>query len=491
MKWAPEYINTILIPGFNMMKTTFAEPMLKISSAHVVMLHHVGILSLEDSALILKRCEYLLKLDWKTQEYPGNVEDLFFLIEQMIEEQVGPDVAGNMHIAMSRNDLDTAMYRWVLRKEVLDLGEMLIDLRSILLSKAYDYAQTIMPAHTHNQQAQPTTVGHYLSAVEANLARDHQRLLQVYSRINCSPLGACALATTGFPIDRDFTAALLGFSGLVENSYDAICTTDYMAEFIGLLGTILTTLSRFVSDLLLWATNEFDVIKLPDEFVQRSSIMPQKRNPSGLEHLRAHIGRAIGKLGSFYTTVKGIPFGDAVDSGDDIQPVLRGLWGDTSSILRLLTSILQGIRVNERVLWERTCQGFSVITELADALARSGLSFREAHKIASLAVDKLFQEGSTLPELTLSDLDTICIDQFGKPSGLTKEAFQQAIDPSFFVETRRVAGGPSSDVLLPFIERADKRIEVNKHDIWSLHQELHEGDQLLNNGIAAILKGGN
>ena len=204
-----------------------------------------------------------------------------------------------------------------------------------------------------------------------------------------------------------------------------------MAEFIGLLGTILTTLSRFVSDLLLWATNEFDVIKLPDEFVQRSSIMPQKRNPSGLEHLRAHIGRAIGKLGSFYTTVKGIPFGDAVDSGDDIQPVLRGLWGDTSSILRLLTSILQDIQVNERVLWERTYQGFSVITELADALARSGLSFREAHKIASLAVDKLVQEGSTLPELTLSDLDTICIDQFGKPSGLTKEAFQQAIDPSF------------------------------------------------------------
>lgn len=489
MKWAPEYVQTVLKPGFDMMKRDFVIPMITISMAHVVMLEKTGILEREESGLILQSCQKLLNHDWSSEEYPGDVEDLFFLIEKMIEQDIGPNAAGNMHMAMSRNDLDTALFRWVLREEVLELGRVLIKLRQVISTLALRYAGTIMPAHTHNQQAQPTTLGHYLAAVEANFARDHQRLLGLYKRINCSPLGACALATTAFPIDREYIAELLGFDGLVENSYDAICTVDYMAETVGFLGSCLTTISRFVADLLLWATNEFDVIRLSDQYVQGSSIMPQKRNPVGLEHVRSHTGRTIGKLSAFYSTVKGVPFGDVNDAGPDIQPIMREVCGDSAAIIRLLTGVLESMEVNERLLFERASKGFSAITELADNIARNGHPFRVAHKIAASVVAKLSKENRPLTEITLTELDSIYLEITGSVSGLTEETLRQVVDPVFFVESRSVIGGPSLKTLVPYLERSQKKAKADFEKIQFLSRNLDKSAEALNSAISDVIEG--
>lgn len=491
MNWNHDYVAHVLQPGFDMMKRDFVIPMIRLSMAHVLMLHKQGILSQEDARAILESCQEMLSHNWEDEQYPGDVEDLFFLIERRIGDKIGHEVTGNMHMAMSRNDLDTAMYRWVLRAEVLEVGALLIKLREVLLSKASCYLRTVMPAHTHNQQAQPTTLGHYFAGVEASFSRDHFRIMPLFTRINKSTLGACALATTGFEIDRFYTASLLGYDGLVENSYEAICATDYMAETVGVVGSVLTTLSRLVADLLLWATNEFNVVLLSDGFVQGSSIMPQKRNPVGLEHLRAQIGRTLGRLGTFYTQVKGVPFGDVNDVGDDIQPLLRQVLKETRDILQLSTSVFAEMKVNEDVLLERAKNGFSTITELADTLARGGASFRKAHGVASEVVRLLTTTKRTLSELKLDELDQVCLAKLGSVSGFTEQEFHDVLDPEHFVKVRKVIGGPSPDVLSEYLGRSKELLKGQDEEITALQQRLQKTDSRLDTHVHTFVsKGG-
>lgn len=438
------YVNEILSPCFEVAKRRFYRGIMAVNLAHVLMLDRCHIIphpaAQQLAAALLPRLE-----DAPQQAYDPTYEDLFFLIEAQIEAEVGNEVAGQMHVAFSRNDLDAAIFRMALRADLLDLLDRLQGVRQAVLDLAGQHLDTVMPAHTHNQQAQPTTLAHYLMAVEGNLGRDTERLLSLYGRVNRSPMGAAALATTGFAIDRTLVKQWLGFDQLVENSYDAVCASDHMLEASGALLVLGSNLSRFVHDLMLWASNEFGVLKLDDSLVQVSSIMPQKRNPVALEHLRAVLSRLMGRATALFPLAHNVPLGDINDVGDDLQPMMEEVVIEARRALDLMGEVLANATFDSALLAQRARDGFSAVTELADTLVReAGLPFRQAHHVVTEFVQTLRSQGRRLPEAGLADLDRAAQTVLGRTAGLSAESFRQAIDPHNFVERRSVTGGPAS-----------------------------------------------
>lgn len=459
----PLYVDVVLRPGFHEAKHRFYEPMLAVHKAHTVMLAERGIISPEVGRKVMTALFSVEASDLRNAEYDPTYEDLFFMMERRILDEAG-DVAGNMHIARSRNDLDTTMYRMVLRDGLLAGMEEGYLLTSGLVAFATQHLRTVMPGYTHDQQAQPTTLAHYMGALIDALLRDLERFQSLYLRVNRSPLGAAAFATTGFPIDRRRTMSLLGFQGLVENSYDAIGGSDYLAEAAAVVQVSLSTLSRCVTDLLFWVSNEVGTLRVADAYVQISSIMPQKRNPVVLEHLRSLIGKAIGQMHTVLLLAHNTPFGDIVDTGDDVQPALHQGLSIYTDVVKLLHKVVATLQVNEALMLERARQGYSVVTELADTLVRvEGLPFRTAHTIVSRFVDIGTQQGLTLSEMRLVDLRQAAEGVIAHPLGITEDVFRRALDPVQFVEIRCVTGGPSpGEMARQLVERLDVLTEFRE-----------------------------
>src|SRR5579864_113357 len=289
-----------------------------------------------------------------------------------------------MHTARSRNDIAITLYRMTLRRELLALATAVVDVRAVALDLAARNIETIMPAHTHTQPAQPTTLAHYLLGVAEFLARDYWRIQAAFTRVNLNPLGACAITTTGFSIDRQITTRLLGFEGLAENSYGAIASIDYVTESAAAVAVAMVNAGKFVQDLLLWSSREFGFLRLSDAFVQSSSIMPQKRNPVALEHTRILASRALGEAQAVLTCAHNTPFGDINDSEDDLQPLVFLMFADAQRALRLLAGAMRSAEVDRARLASRAARDFLTVTELADTLVRNeGLSFRQAHDLVA------------------------------------------------------------------------------------------------------------
>src|SRR5579864_7339822 len=292
-----------------------------------------------------------------------------------------------MHTARSRNDIAITLYRMTLRRELLALATAVVDVRAVALDLAARNIETIMPAHTHTQPAQPTTLAHYLLGVAEFLARDYWRIQAAFTRVNLNPLGACAITTTGFSIDRQITTQLLGFEGLAENSYGAIAAIDYITESAAVVAVAMVSLGKLIQDLLLWSTREFGFLRLSGGFVQTSSIMPQKRNPVALEHVRILASRALGEAQAVLGCAHNTPFGDVNDSEDDLQPLVFTMFADARRALRLLAGALGTAQVDTAVMADRARRDFLTVTELADTLVRrEGLSFRDAHALVAEAV---------------------------------------------------------------------------------------------------------
>jgi argininosuccinate lyase len=316
-------------------------------------------------------------------------------------------------------------------------------LLGVLLGLARQHAKTLMPAYTHTQPAQPTTLGHYLMAYAEVLGRDEVRLQAAFATINCCPLGACAITTTGFPIDRDYIAGLLGFEGLQLNSYGAIAATDYLTELAGAVAGTMASLGRFVQDLLLWCNPALGFLRLNDAWVQISSIMPQKRNPVPLEHTRILASRALGEAQAVFTCVHNTPFGDINDSEDDIQPLVFAMTASARRALRLLAGVLAEAEFQTDRMAEQAAADFLTVTELADTLVRSeGLSFREAHHLVSAAVRELDGRYSSAA-MAAATLD-IAPAVIGRTLWLSGAELEAALDARQFVEKRTLPGGPGA-----------------------------------------------
>jgi len=456
---APIYRDTVLAPVFADAKRYFLEPLLEIEYAHTLMLARQGIMPAEEAAACIQALDALDRDEILNAQYDGTFEDLFFFLEKKLAAACGEEVAGKMHTARSRNDIDLTMYRMVLRRRLMHIFEALLGLRRLLIELAWEYRAALTPAYTHNQPAQPTTLGHYLMAYIEVLERDAQRIRESYARVNRNPLGACAITTTGFPIDRSFTEKMLGFEGLQVNSYGAIAAVDYLVESCSVLATTMLSLGRFTQDLLLWSTVEFGYLRLSDAYVQISSIMPQKRNPVPLEHVRVLASRALmeaqGVVGSLHNT----PFADMNDAEDDLQPMVYTAFNDAERSIHLLTGSLGEAEFNTARMATAADGNFLPVTELADTLVReTGMSFHTAHAIVSKAV-------RALDGVYDADAVTGIVEQ--ELSGrytLSREKIRGALSAKNFVAVRKAPGGPAPEALEPEILRA--RDTVASDDEW-------------------------
>jgi argininosuccinate lyase len=333
------------------------------------------------------------------------------------------------------------MYRLRQREFILLLIEAALDLRDALIAVADRHRSTLLAALTHTQPAQPSTIAHYMLAVIEQLERDTVRLRAAFASTNQSPLGACAITGTGFSIDRQLTSDLLGFDAPTGNTYGSIATVDYLLESVSAAAVMVTGLGRFVQDLLLWATAEFGYLRLADGFVQSSSIMPQKRNPVALEHARAIGSKAVGQAGAIIVAVHNTPFGDVVDTEDDLQPLVASMFRDARRAVVLVAAAMGGVEFDVARLESRAAAGGTTLTELADHLVREhGVAFRTAHAIASrLQKARAARPGAPLGAI----LATISSDMLGVPLEYTDTQIAEILSPRHFVEVRLTPGGPA------------------------------------------------
>ena len=440
-QFASEYVQHVLNDNFEDAKSLFLRPLISIHYAHLVMLAAQRIVSPADAHAIRQALDALPIEKIRLTQYDGKCEDLYFYVESLLVAACGEEAAGRLHTARSRNDIDMTMYRMRQRELILDLLGANTELRRTLLDLAARHRETIFAVHTHTQRAQPTTIAHYLLAVVEQLERDAVRLMGAYERTNRNPLGACAITGTGFPIDRQLTSQLLGFCGPTGNTYGSIATVDYLLESASAAAVQLAGHGRFVQDLLLWSTSEFGYLRLGNGFVQSSSIMPQKRNPVALEHARAIGSKALGQALAIVTSVHNTPFGDIVDTEDDLQPLVYSMFRDATRTVKLVAAALKTAEFDCVRLEARAGDGWTTLTELADTLVREhDLPFKTAHAIAA----KLVAGRSAHPEQSLAGLVADASEELlGTAIRYSDEELSVILSPRHFVTVRATWGGPA------------------------------------------------
>lgn len=484
MRFAPEYVECVLNENFDDAKNELLAPLIAIQYAHLVMLADQQIVSRGEAHAIRRALDGISPAEIRNVTYDGSYEDLFFYVERLIVDACGEDVSGRLHTARSRNDIDMTMYRMRQRDCLLDLLTASLDLRRVLIELAGRHRDTVLVLHTHTQRAQPSTVAHYLLAVIEQLERDAQRLQAAYLRTNHSPLGACAITGTGFPIDRNRTAALLGFNGPLRNTYGSIATADYLLESATASAVLVAGLGRVVQDLLLWSTSEFSYLRLGDGFVQGSSIMPQKRNPVALEHARAIGSKALGQAQAVTTSVHNTPFGDIVDTEDDLQPLVFSMFRDARRMVILVAASMRTAEFDAARLEARAAEGWATLTELADTLVREhGLPFRLAHGISARLMTAREQQPARPLEELLTEVSAVDLPS---PIVYSRDRLEHILSPRHFVEVRRTWGGPSPAETLDALAASQRQLESDT--LWSqgTRDALADAERTLAAAAAAL-----
>jgi len=410
--------------------------------AHVVMLERRHILDTGTAGKLLAVLVRLHEEGVPEVAFDEGFEDIHAGIESLIIAETGAETGGRMHMGRSRNDEVATCIRIRIRADLLEQMASLIRIREILLTLAGKHTGTVMPGFTHFQHAQPTTLAHHLLAYEQAFSRDFARLGEAYARVNMSPLGAAAFASTGYPIDRDLTAGLLGFDGLVLNTMDAVATRDFAMEVLGDLTILMTTVSRLCEEMIIWSSAFVRFVDLDEAFCSTSSIMPQKKNPDTAEIMRAKSASVLSAYTGAVVTVKGLPMSYNRDLQDLTPHVWRGMQ-DTAISLRILGSLLAGAKFNAARMAEEAGKGYSTATELADTLVRNyGLPFRTSHNIVGRAVQK--------GDLSLATLDAAARELTGatlSAKGLTEKEVLAALDVQNSVALRKAAGGPAPEAV--------------------------------------------
>lgn len=370
------------------------------SQAHTIMLYENKIISKADVKKILQALESLKKEKF---EKKSTAEDIHELIESLVIKKAGTASGGKMHTARSRNDQVSLDIRMKIRDDINILCNCLLDTVEVLVSLAQQHQKTIMPLYTHLQQAQAGVFSHYLLAYADSLFRDIDRLYVTYGRVNQSPLGAGPIGGTSIPIDRQSTAKMLGFKGIVENSIDATSTRDFVAEYVSTIAILMTNLSKIAEDFVIWSTSEFSFIELSDEFSSPSSVMPQKKNPDLLELTRGKTSEVIGNLMGILATIKGL----ATGYGRDLQQIKSAIWSTSKisiSSLLVLKSMLLTISVNEKQMKKAAESGYLIALDIAEKLVKNGIPFRTSHKVSGYLVQTAYQTKKPLSKLSTTEI---------------------------------------------------------------------------------------
>ena len=418
------------------------------SLAHARMLAEVGVLTIEEQQQIVEGLEMILE---EIQEGQFNwsimLEDVHMNIESRLVAQIG-DVGKKLHTGRSRNDQVATDIRLWLRDEIDTILAEINRLQEGLLSLAEREAETIMPGFTHLQTAQPITFGHHMMAWHEMLVRDYGRMVDCRKRVNIMPLGAAALAGTTFPIDRTITARLLGFDAAAENSLDAVSDRDFSIEFTSAASLLMMHLSRFSEELVLWTSDPFSFVELPDSFCTGSSIMPQKKNPDVPELVRGKSGRVFGHLIGLLTLMKGQPLAYNKDNQEDKEPLFDTV--DTlKGSLKVYADMMPTVKVNGEMTRAAAIRGFSTATDLADYLVRAGVPFRDSHEIVGKAVRYGIEEKKDLAEMSLEELQ-----QF---SGVIQQDVFEVLTLEGSVAARNHLGGTAPEQVHAAVQRARQK----------------------------------
>ncbi len=414
------------------------EAVIKINEAHVAMLMEQEIIDCYKGAKLLQA---LNELDPKMKLDPS-LEDVHLAIEEEVNKKVGMETGGNLHIAKSRNDQVATAIRMVLRTSLLELMKHVIKLQESLIELAEKHVETLVPGYTHLHPAQPVTFAHYLISYVDMLERDLKRLEETYPRVNLCPMGAGAIATTSFPINRDKTAELLGFDKILENSIDAVSSRDFILETLANLTLVAVDISRMAEDLIIWSSPDFGIIELPESFASTSSIMPQKKNPDLLEVIRARMSHVLGNFFASATTLKALPSGYNLD----FQEITPKLWESLETVagsLDMFSKLVKNLNVSKDV-FSKSVLKFSTTTELANVLVKKyNVPFRTSHKIVGSLVKTLLDKKMTLADLTPELLQKVAQDSAGLALKVKLADIQESSDPMKFVESHKAKGGPA------------------------------------------------
>ena len=433
------YKENVLADCFNDAKKYFLQAYIDVDYAHAIMLAEQEIITKDELRELLKTLRGLDLDSIRRAEYDGSFEDLFYYLQREIKKNCDDDTAGKLHTARSRNDIDVTIYRLYLRPATLKLLRSAMDLRGNLLDLAAEHHETLIPAYTHTQPAQPSTLAHFLLAMAENLRRDIKRLQRAFDNMNLCPLGAGAITTTGFPINRHRVAELLGFYAPTVNSYASIASVDYFTETLGATSALLVNVGKFAFEFLQMASMEFNVIRLPDSYVQGSSIMPQKRNPVALEHIRALASKGLAQCLGVFTSIHNTPFGDINDVEDDLQPLIYNALRDANRSVALFSGTLKSATFNLETLRKRAGENFITVTELADTIVRrENLPFSISHKIVGTCVKAAISQDS---EITYKILQTAANEVLGREISFSEEELQKTLSPENFVAIRTIYGG--------------------------------------------------
>ncbi|MCR4265362.1 argininosuccinate lyase [Nitratireductor sp. ZSWI3] len=439
----PVYKDTVLAPLFEGVKAHYVGAFRAINRAHLVMLTETGILKQEDSRQIAAALVDIDEtVDVAALTYTGEVEDYFFLVEAELKKRLGPDLAGMLHTARSRNDMDHTVFKLTLKRHADTLIAKAHALAAALIDKAEAERDTLIVAYTHGQPAQPSTFGHYLAAAVEVLLRDIERLQAARANIDHCPMGAAAITTSGFPIDRQRMADLLGFAGPLRNSYGCIASVDYVTGFYAAIKLAFLHLGRLIQDMQFWSAFEVGQLHVPGSLVQISSIMPQKRNPVPIEHLRHLASMTAGRADAIVNTMHNTPFTDMNDSEGEVQVAGYATFESGGRVLDLLAALVSAVSIDAGRVAKNIDAACITVTELADTLVRrEGLSFRQAHEIAATTARAVIAAGEPLGA-GFAAFTAAFRALAGRDSTLGEPAFAEAVSARHFVAVRERFGGP-------------------------------------------------
>lgn len=412
------------------------------SIAHVKMLGRQGIIPIEDSEKIQKALEEIKQQIKEGKfEFRRELEDVHMNIEKALIDKIGP-VGGKLHTGRSRNDQVVTAFRLYLKDNIIQIVDLIDSLMDVLLNKAKESIDIIMPSYTHLQRAQPIRAAHYFLAYLEMFSRDKDRFLDNLKRVDMLPLGSGAVAGVDFPIDREFVAKELGFSQVMRNSIDATSSRDFAIEFLSASAICMANMSRFCEDMIIYSSTEFSFVELPDKLTTGSSIMPQKKNPDVLELIRGKTGRVYGNLISLLTTVKGLPLAYNRDLQEDKEPVFDTVKTIKGSIIGI-RKIVEGMKINEKNTY-KAAGGFALATDFANYLAEKGLPFRQAHHIVGAIVAYLVSENR--------DFESITLEELKKFSNMFDEDVLRLLKPEVVADRRNSFGGTSKQQILAQIK---------------------------------------
>lgn len=439
------YKDTVLELLFEASKTGFADYHFRVNLAHAVMLAEQEILTGNQAKDILNALIEIEKnIDVPNLKYTGEVEDYFFYVEGELIKKLGGDLAGRLHTGRSRNDIDHTIFKMNLMDLSANLLTELNQLIATLLKVAEEKKSTIVLAYTHGQPAQPTTWGHYLGSFIEVLQRDVDRINNALRTVEMCSMGAAAITTTGFNLNRERMAELLGFACPLENSYGCISSIDYVTGLYSAMKVMFINIGRFIQDMAQWSSFEVGHLYVPNEFVQISSIMPQKRNPVPIEHMRLMASLSAGHCDTIINTMHNTPNTDMNDSETEVQSAGHEAFKSGSRLLRLLNDFSSSVQINEERVEKHINESCATITEIADSIARiEGLPFKLAHEIAAEMAKETIAKNSSL---TVFDYDAFCNiykECCGSETKIKRDTLKEIASPGHFIAVRKITGGPA------------------------------------------------